>query len=221
MSLLRLNIPSIDDELRGIPSGSVIALEGSSLSYANLVARVILSSRSTLGERVTYFAVDEDFDDVRDSMTSLGLRIHAFEASGVWSFIGEPDKPLREHFMTLLGRIKDGDWTCIDTFSSLVNNVCKDEEDLINMLNDLKRASKAGGGLHLLIIIPVMHIPKQLSIIRNKVDVIIKVSYKEAGNSYVRYLKVVKSKRRPHQGIIVPFSITRTGIVFETITRIA
>lgn len=221
MSLLRLNIPSIDDELRGIPSGSLIALEGSPLSYANLIARVILSSRSTLGERVTYFVIDEDFDDVRDSMASLGLRIHAFEASGVWSFIGEPEKPLHEHFNELLNRIKAGDWTCIDTFSSLVNSLCKNEEDLVNMLADIKRASKTGGGLHMLIVIPTMHSPRQLSIIRNKIDIVIKVSYREAGNSYIRYLKVVKSKRRPHQGIIVPFSITRTGLVFETVTRIA
>jgi len=216
-----MNIPSIDDELRGVPAGSLIMLEGSPLSYANLVARVILSSRSTLGERSTYFVLDEDYDDVRDSMSSLGLRIYAFEASGVWFFMGREDKPLGESFNEYLKRIEEGDWTCVDTFSTLVNSLCKDDRELMQLISDFKDASRVGGGLHFLIVIPAMHVPRQLSIIRNMADMVIKVSYKESGNSYVRYLKVVKSKRRPHQGLIVPFSITRTGIVFESVTRIA
>lgn len=222
MDLLRLNIPVIDDELRGLPSGSVIAIEGRPLSYADLIARHILANRAYLGEKVIYFAIDDDVDDVRDSMLALNFRIQAFEASGLWSFIDKSKGQLQDLFNLLLDNVMRGGFSsCIDTFSSLVTSACKSEEEMLEMMQKLKSASKIGGGFHILLVVPTMHKTKQLDVIRSRADVVMKVSYEESGNSYIRYLKIVKIKRRPHQGIVVPFTITRSGIAFESVTRIA
>lgn len=220
MSLLRLNIPVIDDELKGIPSGSIIAIEGSPLSYADLIARCILANRAYLGEKVVYFVVDEDVDDVRASMLALNLRIQALEASGIWSFIDKSSGELQETFSSFLNDVRGGASSCIDTFSSFVTYACKSENEIIEVLWKLKSASKIGGGLHMLVVIPTMHKARQLDLIRSKVDVVMKVSYEETGSSYTRYLKIIKIKKRPHQGVVIPFTITRSGIVFESVTRI-
>lgn len=220
MSLLRLNIPVIDDELKGIPSGSIIVIEGNSLSYADLIARCILANRAYLGEKVVYLVVDDEVDDVRASMLALNLRIQALEASGIWSFISKPNGGLQEAFSSLLNDVRGGASSCIDTFSSFVAYACKGEDEMLEVLWKLKSASKVGGGLHILLVIPAMHKARHLNLIRSKADVVMRVSYEETGSSYTRYLKIVKIKRSPHQGVVVPFTITRSGIVFESVTRI-
>lgn len=113
MSLLRLNIPIVDDELKGISSGSLIAIEGSPLSYADLIARYILANRAYLSEKVVYFVVDDDIDDVRASMLALNLRLQALEASGIWSFTGKPYKELQDAFSSFLNDV-GGASSCID-----------------------------------------------------------------------------------------------------------
>lgn len=220
MSLLRLNIPVVDDELRGIPSGSLLIVEGTPLSYADVIARLLLANRAYSGERVIYFLVDDDVEDVRDSMLALGLRIQSLEVSGAWTFINKSNKQLQDLFDHLLNEVKQGSSSCIDTFSSFVTQTCKDENEVVEVLHKLRSASRVGGGLHILIVVPTMHTARQLDLIRSKADVVMRVSYKESGNSYIRYLKIVKVKRKPHQGIVVPFTITKSGVVFESVTRI-
>ncbi|MEM4576733.1 MAG: ATPase domain-containing protein [Candidatus Nezhaarchaeales archaeon] len=220
MSLLRLNIPVVDDELRGIPSGSLVVIEGSPLSYADVMARLLLANRAHSGERVVYFLVDDDVEDVRDSMLALGLRIQTLEVSGAWTFISRSNESLQDLFTSLLNDVKQGSSSCIDTFSSFVAHTCKDDNEVVEVLHRLRSVSKVGGGLHILVVVPTMHTARQLDMIRSKVDAVMKVSYKESGNSYVRYLKIVKVKRKPHQGIVVPFTITKSGVVFEFVTRI-
>jgi KaiC/GvpD/RAD55 family RecA-like ATPase len=216
---ISLYIPS--EELKRIPGGGLALIRGEPDSYYYLVGRYILFNHCRNGGRALYVALDEDVEDIRESMASLGMNPSVFEAAGQWVFMDLYSKPI-ENFPEedFLKYVQNGFWTALDSLSTFLLEFIQ-PENIMMSIKRLSRIFKLSGGLHLAYIVPSLHDARTNIILQQIADIVMNTSYSEGGGEITRFLKIVKIKRKPYQGVIIPFMITSYGITFETTTRLA
>jgi KaiC/GvpD/RAD55 family RecA-like ATPase len=215
---VNLYIPS--EELKRVPGGGLALIMGEPDSYYYLVGRYILFNHCRGGGRVLYVALDEDVEDIRESMASLGMNINVFEAAGQWVFMDLYSKPTgnfpEEEFLKY---VRNGFWTALDSLSTFLLEFVQ-SEDVKMFIKRLSRIFKLSGGLHLAYVVPSLHDSRTNIVLQQIADIVMNTSYSEEGGGIARFLKIVKVKRKPYQGVIIPFMITSHGIAFETTTRL-
>ncbi|MEM1546745.1 MAG: ATPase domain-containing protein [Candidatus Methanomethylicia archaeon] len=218
---VNLYIPSEYEELKRIPGGGLTLIRGEPESYYYLVGRYILFNHCMNGGRTLYIALDENIEDIRESMATLGMNINVFEANRQWVFMDLYSKRI-ESFTEkeLLKYVQNGFWTALDSLSTFLLEFIQ-VENTISFIKHLSSIFRLSNGLHIAYVIPSLHDVRINVLLKQAADIVMDCSYSEEGGTISRLLKIIKIKRRPFHGIMIPFIITSYGISFEITTRLA
>lgn len=154
-------------------------------------------------------------------MAAMGMNVSFYEVSGQWVFTdlyGKNSSAFNEN--DFIKYVKNGFWTALDSFSTFLSEYVS-AESLMVPIKRLSYVFRLSTGLHFAYLIPDLHDVKLNVFLQQVADVIIDISYSEVGGTITRFLKITKIRRKPYQGIIIPFTITGYGLSFETVTRLA
>ncbi|RLF24881.1 MAG: hypothetical protein DRN15_01200 [Thermoprotei archaeon] len=216
---VKLGIPGLDERLGGIPDGSLLLIIGDAEAPFHLIARQSLFNKALEGGKVVYVNIDESKDDIVSEMESLHWVLRPLEVSGNWTFINCEARPERA-FAFLETRFREvvskGAWTCIDTFTSLLNLDRRRALSLLSLMLKIVRS----GGIHYLLVVKQFHEEEVLDRLKYMCDVVMEVELPRDIRRPLFLLRVPKIRRKPFSGLVVSFTVDERGVVIETLTRI-
>ena len=228
---LLTGIDALDKILGGIPSGSVILINGKPGSGFDIFAQQILYFAAHSGTcNVLYVAADRPTYDIEGEMIARGWAVDTLLSDNRWAFLDAYSvrlnvikevvgaRALTELFRSLPSLIKEGTWLGIDTLTSFLQIISY--EDALGILVDLMSCARDRGGLHLLLTVEGLHDNKTMITLAQMVDGFISLTLDSNYAEPVGKITIEKFRKLHHVRRIIPYRIVENGIVIETTTRI-
>lgn len=219
MKLMKTWVEGLDKTLGGLPAKSVILMMGEPGSGHNLLAQQILYLHALKEDKSAYFTTFKSDVVVRESFENYGWKLKSLEKAKRWEFVDLRSLKGNQSFRKKISAsIQKGHWTLIDSLSHLLMR--QNPEQAFDVVETLLDGSRKYGGVHFLILTKGMHSSQTEMAVQEFVDGVIEFVLQEVGGGINRRIRVKKMKA-VHMPRLVPFNVTRQGIVVETAVRIA
>jgi len=240
IELMRTGIEGVDNAIGGFPDKSVILLVGEPDSNSvHTFVQQVLWNRVAAGEKITYYLVGKTSLSIRQDALTYGWELEKFITDKSWNFVNvftpgisqlllpitPPNQekisveqnlnPLKRDFVS---RTREGDWTSLDSATSLLHEFSSDE--VFGLVRYLTAAAHIHGGVHFLIVYEGIHEEHVVNLLRVLADGVIEFSLKESAGGFEGSM-LIKKMRKVYRTTILPFSIGHGGIQVETAVRIA
>ncbi|MFX1513185.1 MAG: RAD55 family ATPase [Promethearchaeota archaeon] len=230
--LIRTGITTLDEQIKGIPSNSVILLLGEPGSGFLTFMHQILAMRTRLGGKILYASLDRPKEEV-----IFDTKIYGWDIENSWSFIDisptttraleiswekNTVNQLSHTFVTQIKKEKDQTRildTVINTISSLFLEA--EAREVFGFINEYASAIKDTGGLHFVSMVRGMHSREiEISMV-HFCDVVFDFWTDLRGDEYRRIMGVRKMRGAPiPPRMTLPLEFTKTGISPDTARRI-
>ena len=229
---LMTGIDALDRTIGGFPNGSVILIQGKVGSGFDIFAQQILYTMASLGEcNVLYVTVDRPPDDIESELTARNWDISPLMADKRWEFLDlytlrlnvrkgvAGPKALFDAFLRIPSLIKEGTWSAVDTLTFVLESV--ESKDVLGFLDEMVAAAREKGGLHFLLLVEGLHDERLVTSLAHLADGLFTFSLDPQAIEAMGSLRIVKLRKASHVTRLISYRIVDTGIVVETVSRIA
>ncbi len=231
--LIKTGIITLDEQIRGIPSNSVILLLGEPGSGFMVFMHQILTMRTRAGGKILYASLDRPKEEV-----IFDAQIYGWEIENAWDFVDISPTTSRaleiswernlanQLSHTFVNRIKkDKEETRIlDTVLNSISSLFleADSREVFGFLNDYALAIKDTNGLHFVTMVRGMH-SREIEIgMVHFCDCVFDFWTDLRGDEYRRIMGIRKMRGAAvPPRMTLPLEFTKTGISPDTARRIS
>ena len=241
LQLIKTSIPGLDNILGGgIADRSLILVCGETGSHHNTFMEQILYNHAIENGKAAYYNAESLSIDIRQEMDRFGWNLQDFLNRGTWRFANirtlslqqlatlMPEMlsdgqniPLATNLNNLkndlLAKIKTNHWTALELNHLLLNFSLK---EIIDLMLYWRAAIRIFGGLHFAILPIGVHPDNQVKAIESVADGVFEFRLREGPHDYETTMSIRKNKNllKP---LMLPFTVSESGINIETAERIA
>jgi len=220
MKLVETKITELDEVLGGgLPDKSVILMLGEPGSGNDTLAQQIMYQHALKEGKVVYFTTFRAPDVLTEDFETFGWIVSPLEKAGHWAFLDvHASKALQILQKEIPMRLKDGCWTIIDSLSYLL--LTQEYKLVLNTIQLLLDNTRKHGGIHFLLLTRGMHDSQTEITMQHLADGVIELTDQRVTGGIDRRIRIKKMKKAVYAPRLIPFSITKNGIVIETAVRI-
>lgn len=220
MKLVETQITELDGVLGGgLPDKSVILMLGEPGSGNDTLAQQIMYQHALKEGKVTYLTTFRSPDVLTEDFETFGWMISPLKKAGHWTFINvHASEALQILQKEIPMRLKEGCWTIIDSLSYLL--LTQEYKPVIKTIQLLLDNTRKHGGIHFLLLTRGMHDSQTEITMQHLADGVIELTGQKVAGGIDRRIRIKKMKKAVYAPRLIPFSITKNGIVIETAVRI-
>ena len=220
MKPVKTRIMQLDEILGGgLPDKSVILMLGEPGSGNDTLAQQIMYHHALKEGKVTYFTTFRSPDALTEDFETFGWTVSPLKKAVHWTFIDvHASKTLQILQKEIPMRLKEGCWTIIDSLSYLL--LTQEYKPVLNTIELLLDNTRKHGGIHLLLLTRGMHDPRTEITMQHLADGVIEITAHKVSGGIDRRIRIKKMRKAVYAPRLIPFSITKNGIVIETAVRI-
>lgn len=220
MKLVKTQIMELDKILGGgLPDKSVILMLGEPGSGNDTLAQQIMYQHAHKEGKVAYFTTFRSPDVLTEDFETFSWTVSPLKKAGHWTFIDvHSSKALQILQKEIPMRVGEGCWTVIDSLSYLL--LTQEYKLVLNAIQLLLDNTRKHGGIHFLLLTRGMHNPQTEITMQHLADGVIELTTRKAAGGIDRRIRIKKMRKAVYVLRLIPFSITKNGVVVETAVRI-
>lgn len=220
MKLIKTQIMQLDKTLGGgLPDKSVILMLGEPGSGNDTLAQQIMYQHALKEGKVAYFTTFRSPDVLTEDFETFGWMVSPLKKAGHWTFIDvHASNALQILQKEIATRVGEGRWTVIDSLSYLL--LTQEYKSVLDTIELLLDNAQKHGGIHFLLLTRGMHDSQTEITMQHLADGVIEITAQKIAGGIDRRIRIKKMRKVVYVPRLIPFSITKTGIVVETAVRI-
>lgn len=221
MELVKTWIEGLDEVLGGgLPDKSVVLMMGEPGSGYDILTQQILYQHALKEGKVAYFTTLKSPETLREDFETFGWDVSSLEKNDRWVFIDvHTPRALQILQEKIPLKVKEGRWTVVDSLSYLLST--QKYDSVFKMVELLLENTHKHDGIHFLLLTQGMQKPQEEITMQHLVDGVIKFAAEEVAGGIDRRMSMKKMRKTVYAPRLIPFNITKQGIVIETAIRIA
>lgn len=220
MKLIKTRIQLLDETLGGgLPDKSVILMLGEPGSGNDILTQQIMYQHALKEGKVAYFTTFRPPETTTEDFKTFGWDVSRLKADH-WTFIDiHTSKALQILQKEISMRIGHGCWTIIDSLSYIL--LTQKHNLVLNMVESLLDNARKHGGIHFLLLTQGMHDPQTEITMQHLADGVIELIAQKTARGTSRRIRIKNMRKTVYVPKLIPFNITKNGIVVETVVRTA